>query len=261
MLKNTASLDLVEFVETQILPRYTEFDRAHNLEHVTRVIRRSIELANRTGADLNMVYTIAAYHDLGMSGPRAIHHITGGKILAGDARLKRWFSPEQIKIMKEAVEDHRASASHAPRSLYGKIVAEADRDIVPEVVFQRTVQYGLANYPEKTKEEQWERFRQHMDQKYSAHGYIRLWIPGSPNEEKLKELRTIIDDPSQLRRYFDRYYDEETNYRPHPCPTPAPPLEGRGTATASHSRRVSVGTPLPSRGGERLPLPIAEGSP
>ncbi|MBQ8711707.1 MAG: HD domain-containing protein, partial [Prevotella sp.] len=117
-MTNSPSLDLVEFVETSILPQYAQFDRAHNLEHVTRVIRNALELVRITGADINMVYTIAAYHDLGMSGPRAIHHLTGGKLLAGDARLKRWFSAEQIKIMKEAVEDHRASASHVPRSLY-----------------------------------------------------------------------------------------------------------------------------------------------
>ena len=211
MLKNTASLDLVEFVETQILPQYANFDRAHNLEHVTRVIRRSLELAQRTGADIDMVYAIAAYHDIGMSGPRAIHHITGGKILSNDARLKRWFSAEQIKIMKEAIEDHRASAAHAPRSLYGKIIAEADRDIVPEVVFQRTVQYGMANYPELDREHQWLRFREHMNEKYSQHGYIRLWIPGSPNEEKLTELRNIIANPTLLRQQFDRFYELEIN--------------------------------------------------
>lgn len=147
MINNTPSLDLVEFIETKILPQYAAFDRAHNMEHVTRVIRRSLDLVKTTGADINMVYTVAAYHDLGMSGPRAIHHITGGKILAADARLKKWFSPEQIKIMREAVEDHRASASRAPRSLYGKIIAEADRDIDVEVVIRRTVQYGLSNYP------------------------------------------------------------------------------------------------------------------
>ena len=210
MIKNTASLDLVEFIETQILPQYANFDRAHNMEHVTRVIRRSLELANRTGADINMVYTIAAYHDLGMSGPRAVHHITGGKILQSDARLKKWFSAEQIKIMKEAIEDHRASASRAPRSLYGKIVAEADRDIVPEVVFQRTVQFGMANYPELDKEHHWLRFKEHMDQKYSANGYIRLWIPGSPNEEKLTELRSIIANTPLLREKFNQYYELET---------------------------------------------------
>ena len=205
-----ASLDLVEFIETQILPRYAQFDRAHNLEHVTRVIRRSLELAAQTGADVDMVYAIAAYHDIGMSGPRAVHHITGGRILADDKRLHRWFNDEQLRIMREAIEDHRASASRAPRSIYGKIVAEADRDISPETVFRRTVQFGLANYPEKDREEQWLRFREHMDNKYSANGYIRLWIPGSKNEKQLAELRAIIADAEQLRRQFDKYYEEET---------------------------------------------------
>ena len=204
------SLDLVEFIETQILPRYASFDRAHNMEHVTRVVRRSIELARQTGADVNMSYVIAAYHDLGMSGPRAIHHITGGKILWSDSRLKRWFTPDQLKIMREAVEDHRASASHAPRSIYGRIVAEADRDISEESVFRRTVQFGLAHYPELDREHQWIRFYEHMQEKYSANGYIRLWIPGSPNGKKLNELRNIIANKTELRKWFDKYFDQET---------------------------------------------------
>lgn len=209
MLKNTASLDLVEFVETNILPRYAEFDKAHNLSHVNSVIRRSLKLVKTTGADINMVYAIAAYHDLGLSGPRAVHHITGGKILANDARLKRWFSAEQIRIMKEAVEDHRASASHAPRSIYGKIVAEADRNLEPETVFRRTIQFGINHYPEKTKEEQWERFMEHMQNKYSSHGYIKLWLPNSPNAKQLNEIRAYIAEPNRLRPLFDRLFEEE----------------------------------------------------
>lgn len=198
----------MEFVETTVLPRYAEFDKAHNLTHVTRVINRSLELARKTGADINMAYTIAAYHDLGLEGPRAIHHLTSGKILAEDARLRKWFSPEQVKIMKEAVEDHRASASHAPRSIYGKIVAEADRDMEPEIVFRRAIEYGLGNYPKMTKEQQWKRFMEHMENKYSVNGYIKMWIPNSPNAEKLKQIRELIADPIRLRAIFDRLFKE-----------------------------------------------------
>ena len=204
----TASLDLVEMIERTILPRYAAFDKAHNLEHVTRVIRSSLALVRTTGADINMVYTIAAYHDLGMEGPRANHHLTGGKILAADSRLRKWFSPEQIKIMKEAIEDHRASASHAPRSIYGKIVAEADRDIDKDIVVKRTIQYGQSHYPELDKEQQWQRFKKHMDEKYSYNGYIRLWIPGSPNEQKLKELRDIIANEQRLRALFEQHFQD-----------------------------------------------------
>ena len=209
-MTNNPSLDLVEFVETNILPQYAAFDKAHNMEHATRVIRRSIELARKTGADIDMAYAIAAYHDLGLSGPRAIHHITSGKILMQDARLKRWFSAEQLRLMKEAVEDHRASASRAPRSIYGKIVAEADRDLDPEMVIRRTIQFGLSNYPQLDTEGHWQRFMQHMDEKYSVNGYIRLWIHGSENERKLNELRALISEPMQMRPVFDKIFKEET---------------------------------------------------
>ena len=204
------NLDIMEYVENHILPRYADFGKSHGLSHVMRVIKNSMELARFTGADIDMAYVVAAYHDLGMNGPRAIHHLTGGKILASDARLKKWFSPERIVIMKEAVEDHRASASHAPRSIYGKIVAEADRDLRPETVFRRTVLYGLAHYPEKSEEEQWKRFVDHMENKYSAHGYIKLWIQNSPNQEALRVIREIIVDKTLLRKEFDKYFGEET---------------------------------------------------
>lgn len=206
MLASNVSLDLMEFVEKNILPRYAAFDKAHNLTHINRVISRSLELASKIGADADMAYAIAAYHDLGLEGPRAVHHLTSGKILAADQRLQKWFTNEQLKIMKEAVEDHRASTSHTPRSLYGKIVAEADRDLKPSIVFRRTIEYGIDHYPEKNKEEQWQRFLSHMENKYSSHGYIRLWLPNSPNEQNLKRIRELISAPQLLREEFDRIY-------------------------------------------------------
>lgn len=203
------SLEIMEFIEHNILPRYTAFGKSHGLQHVNRVIKNSIELANYTGADINMVYVIAAYHDLGMSGPLAIHHLTGGKILSNDSRLKRWFNADQLKIMKEAVEDHRASSSHTPRTIYGKIVAEADRDLELDVVFSRAIQYGLENYPELNKEQQWKRFEAHMNGKYSRNGYIHLWIPGSPNAKKLKNIQETIDNKTILRAKFEALYAKE----------------------------------------------------
>ena len=208
-MKQQVNLDIMSFVEQQILPRYNAFGRSHGLGHVQRVIKSSLQLASMIGADLNMSYVIAAYHDLGMEGPRAIHHITSGKILLADVRLRKWFSAEQIKIMKEAVEDHRASASREPRSIYGKIVAEADRDLEPEVVFTRAILFRIEHNPELNKEGQWARFNHHMEEKYSTNGYMRLWIPGSPNEKKLREVRETIANKKQLREVFDKIYEKE----------------------------------------------------
>lgn len=213
-MKQQVSLEIMEFVERQILPRYNAFGESHGLRHVTRVIKNSLRLADVTGADIDMVYVIAAYHDLGMEGPRAIHHLTSGKILMADARLKKWFNADQLKVMKEAVEDHRASSSRQPRSIYGKIVAEADRDIDAHEIFMRAIQYGKENGPDKTVEEHWERFAQHMDEKYSNNGYIKLWIPNSPNEKALKELRNIIEDKKLLRKAFDDIWKEMSEINP-----------------------------------------------
>lgn len=208
MTGNSVSLDLMEFVEKEILPRYSAFDRAHNLTHANRVIAASLRLARQVGADADMAYAIAAYHDLGLEGPRAVHHLTSGRIVMADSRLKRWFSADEIKVIKEAVEDHRASASHAPRSIYGKIVAEADRDLEPESVFRRTIGYGLDHYPDKNKEEQWQRFCDHIASKYSQNGYIRLWIAGSENEKQLKLIRETAADTTRLRQVFNRIFAE-----------------------------------------------------
>ena len=181
MIDINVSLDLMEFVETQILPRYANFDQAHRLNHVNHVIKQSLALARKIGADINMAYVIAAYHDLGL---------------------------EQMKIMKEAVEDHRASASHAPRSIYGKIVAEADRELEPDTVFRRTILYGRDHYPEMSMEQQWDRFTEHLDNKYSNTGYIKLWIPGSENEKNLKVIRDYINNRTALRALFDKIFNE-----------------------------------------------------
>ena len=201
------SLDLMEFVERNILKRYNAFDSAHNMDHAMRVIKASITLAEKMGADVDMAYVVAAYHDLGLEVERDTHHLESGKILKADKRLEKWFSAQQIEIMRQAVEDHRASSSRVPRSIYGKIVAEADRDLNPETVFKRTVQYGLDHYPEMSKEEHWNRFVEHMDKKYSSAGYIHLWIAGSHNEQHLKELRRIIENKTELRKRFEKLYD------------------------------------------------------
>ena len=120
----TIRQDIQAYIKREILPRYDNFDAAHRRDHVEMVIRQSLELAEQTGADAEMAYVIAAYHDTGLCEGRERHHLVSGKIIRADQNLLQWFSPEQIEMMACAAEDHRASADHAPRTLYGRIVAE-----------------------------------------------------------------------------------------------------------------------------------------
>jgi HD domain protein len=208
--KMNISIKLCEHIRERIIPQYVNFDKAHRIDHVEKVIEESMKLALHYEVNSAMVYTIAAYHDLGLCEGREFHHIVSGKILFADETLWQWFTDDQMLQMKEAIEDHRASNKQAPRSIYGKIVAEADRIIDPEITLRRTVQYGLSHYPEMDKERQYERFRKHLADKYAEGGYLKLWIPQSDNAGRLAELRQLIINEERIRRVFDQLYEEES---------------------------------------------------
>ena len=203
--------DLRRYIEQEILPLYDSFDRGHRRDHAHQVIERSAQLAEAFDVDAEMVYAIAAYHDTGLRFGRENHHSDSARIVLADGELRRWFTTEQIETIAQAAEDHRASAARAPRTIYGRIVAEADRLIIPELIIRRTVQYSLANFPALDREGHWLRSQEHLHEKYDEGGYLRLWIEGSDNAERLKRLREIIADKEQLREIFDKIFNEEQN--------------------------------------------------
>ena len=202
-------ITLQAYIESAILPRYKDFDPAHRTDHVRLVIVESLALASYYEVDERMVYAIAACHDLGLCEGREHHHLVSGRLIRADKRLCEWFSEEEIEIMAQAVEDHRASNEHAPRSIYGRIVAEADRLIEPMNILRRTVQYGLSHYPELSKEQHYQRYCEHLQEKYAEGGYLKLWIPESKNASRLKALRRIIADEIQRRDAFEKLFEEE----------------------------------------------------
>lgn len=204
---------LQQYIEERVIPRYAAFDKAHREDHARKVIERALEMGKAFDIDEEMLYTAAACHDLGLSVDRKTHHLESGRIIRADAELRRWFNAQQIETIAQAAEDHRASAQTAPRSLYGALVAEADRMIEPLTIIRRTVQYGFAHYPELDREGHWQRTLEHLHEKYAEGGYLHLLIPGSPNEAPLAQLREIIRDEARLRSIFETVYAEEMNSR------------------------------------------------
>ena len=202
---------LVQYIEKEVIPQYSAFDKAHREDHARSVVERALTMArNMDGIREDMLYTAAACHDLGLSVNRETHHLESGRIIRADERLLEWFTPEEIETIAQAAEDHRASAKTPPRSIYGALVAEADRMIVPETIIRRTIQFGLSHYPELDKEGHWERTLEHLNEKYAEGGYLKLLIKGSPNEAPLAELRSIIHDTDRLRAIFEKQFAEET---------------------------------------------------
>ena len=200
---------LKHYVEQEIIPRYDHFDAAHRRDHVQTVIEQSLRLAQHYDVDINMVYAIAAYHDVGLVNGRECHHIDSKRLMLSDDALRKWFDAEQIAIMADAVGDHRASSKSEPRTIYGRIVAEADRVIDGVTIIRRTIQFTLNHHPELNREEGYERMLEHLREKYDYGGYLKLWIEYSDNAERLEAFRQVIACKEQLRAIYDKIYDEE----------------------------------------------------
>ncbi len=204
--------EIMQFVEREIVPRYDSFDAGHNRDHVHTVISQAMTLAQYyPEVDGCLLLVAAAYHDLGLINGREHHHTDSARIIREDTRLRQWFSEDEINTIADAAEDHRASSNHEPRTIYGRIVAEADRIIDTNTIVRRALQYGMKHQPGLDREAQYNRLMDHMREKYDYGGYLKLWIPQSDNAKRLEEFRKTLADETAFRRLFDTIYDQLTS--------------------------------------------------
>jgi len=200
--------EIRDFVEREIVPRYDAFDAGHNRDHVYTVMTQAMKLAEfYPDVDRCMLLIAAAYHDLGLAYGRDEHHIHSGRIVREDTRLQQWFTDDEINTIADAAEDHRASSVHEPRTIYGRIVAEADRIIDSETIVRRALQYGMKHEPGLDREGQYCRLMDHMREKYDYGGYLKLWIPHGDNARRLDEFRRLLADKKAFRTLFDVIYE------------------------------------------------------
>lgn len=187
--------ELVDYIEKEIFPLYNKNEEGHGLKHIETVIERSLKFAKDYDVNINMVYTIAAYHDLGHHIDRKRHEIISAQIFIEDENMKKWFSDEQRKIIKDAIEDHRASSNHEPRTIYGKIVSTADRTIVKiDNNIKRAYSYIKKNFQEITEEEQIQKVYEHLKDKYGEKGYAKVYLEDKEFDEAMKEFRKALKD-------------------------------------------------------------------
>lgn len=196
---NNINVELVRYIENDIFPLYERNEEGHGIKHIKTVIKRSLELAKNYDVSLDMVYTIASYHDLGHYIDRKTHEIISAEIFMKDEKVKQWFTEEQINTIKEAIEDHRASSDHKPRSIYGMIVSTADRTIIDiDNTIKRSYSYGKRNYEGLTEEEQIERVYQHLTEKYGENGYAKIYLEDKEYDEAIKKLRQALSNKDEF---------------------------------------------------------------
>lgn len=202
--------ELVKYIESEIFPLYNRNEEGHGIKHIKTVIKRSLEISEKYDVNINMVYTIAAYHDLGHYIDRKIHEKISADIFINDKNIKKWFTEEQIVIIKEAIEDHRASNKSKPRTIYGMIVSTADRTIIDiDDTIKRTYSYGIKKYPELSQNEQIERVYEHLNGKYGEKGYAKLYLEDKKLQDALVNLRKALDNKEEFIQRIKQLILEE----------------------------------------------------
>lgn len=193
---NKVNKELKEYIEKTVFPEYGKNESGHGIKHINYVIKRSFELIeqNNLDVDINMVYTIATYHDIGHHIDRKNHEIVSANIMSNDKKLKDFFTEEKLEVIKEAIEDHRASSNHEPRTIYGKIISSADRNNTVKQCLERSYTFGKEQNPDARDRELYERAYEALNRKFGYNGYAKFYFRDIQYEEFLREIRELLED-------------------------------------------------------------------
>lgn len=197
-----------QYIENNIFPSYEKNDNGHNLDHIMYVIKRSLKFANTLDdINYNMVYVIAAYHDIGHYIDRKNHEKVSSLMLLNDDNLKKFFSEEEIVIMSEAVYDHRASMDSEPRSIYGKIVSSADRNVDVDEILKRVCDYNIKHFPNLTEEQILENVKKHIIEKFGKNGYAvkKMYFEDLDYDTFLCDISKLVKNEEKFDNKIKKY--------------------------------------------------------
>lgn len=214
--------ELKEYIKNEIKSKYKNFDKGHNIAHFNFVTKNCVnygkQLINKgEKVDLDIAYIVGAYHDIGITMGREGHAFSSGKILRNDKMLKKYYSEEIIEMMAQAVEDHSSHLSYEPRNIYGKIVADADRNNTKYLVFSRPIKYGLKN-EQKGMSKEWHinRVYNFVNSKFGRNGYVKYQLDIPDTKKEQNEVWQLLDDEKKCKLYIEGLFDEITKGKYNP---------------------------------------------
>lgn len=194
--------DLKSYIEENVLILYDNNIGGHGIEHIKTVISRSFELVDafNLNVDFDMVYVVAAFHDIGYKENPDEHEEVSSNMFRNDDNMKKFFTDEQISIIADAIVDHRASLEYDARNIYGKIVSSADREISVDNMLERSILFqadkhkdenpsimDIINYSYKK-----------LVSKYGKGGYAKMYYPDEKYENYLSKMQEILDDKEKF---------------------------------------------------------------
>lgn len=195
------------FIEEEILTLYDKNDiGGHGRAHIQTVINRSFELMEQfdelKDLDPNMVYVIAAFHDIGYKTNPDDHEEESARMFKENARVKEFFTPEQIEIMTEAIAEHRASLEGDPHTVYGKLVSSADREISVENMLERSILFQADKHKAEnpTVGQVIDYSFKKLSSKYGKGGYANMYYQDQKYIDYLRNMQELLEDKEKFVR-------------------------------------------------------------
>ena len=189
----TINKDLENYIKNEILPQYEKNDSGHSLPHIDYVLKRCFKFSEQfENIDFNMLFAIAAFHDIAHHIDKKNHEKLSADIFYNNEKMKVFFTGSERILIKEAIEDHRASSDSSPRSDYGKIISSADRSTDVDDFLRRTHAYTLKHFPHCTKEEMLKRGKDHTEQKYGKSGYAKHYVKDEEYDNFREEINLLF---------------------------------------------------------------------
>jgi uncharacterized protein len=130
MLDNATELHILQDTYAEVQRRFaTVDDPAHGWEHVERVYKLALRIAEQEEADHFIVGMAALMHDLGraVQDGKTAHHADLSVVAANEILTAFQVSPEKQEAIRHAIAAHSFSRGIEPRTLEARVVRDADR--------------------------------------------------------------------------------------------------------------------------------------
>lgn len=195
--------ELKQYIDEKILPQYDANNvGGHGRDHIETVIQRCFEIIKEFNLDLNedMIYTIAAFHDIGYKQNPEKHEEVSSEMFKNDDVIRDFFTDEQIDIIAEAIVDHRASLEYEARSIYGKVVSSADRDTSVENMLKRSFLYHADKHKDENPsvEQVMEYSYKKLLSKYGKGGYAKMYYPDKKYLDYLEHMQSLLENKDKF---------------------------------------------------------------
>ena len=207
---NKVDNKLKEYINNKILPEYDLNDKGHNKNHIEFVLKRAFELSKNYDINYNVLYVCVSFHDIACHINREEHEVLSANIAYKDEFLNRFFTKEELTIIKEAIQDHRASSNKIPRNIYGKILSSADRKVDVKTYLISSLFFQVKDINKLDMNKAIEQSYNHAIKKFGKNGYAtnKFYVDDKRYKEFLTNLQYLIDNKDEFYKLAEIVFNE-----------------------------------------------------